>query len=82
MVDKKSDAVTISTALDDEGQGPVSRSHQSTKGPPDHLVGEDEFGRVVAAVDTNLDTEPRKPTDEENLIRGGVVIRDGSFLTV
>lgn len=77
MVDKTVVASGISTARDGAIESaPLDRT-QSKKGAPDHIVREDEVERPDLPIDANLDTEPLKKSDEENLVSGNVVIRDG-----
>lgn len=77
MADKTAIASGISTARDDATQSaPLDRT-QSKKGVPDPVVREDEVERSDIQIDANLDTEPLKKSDEENLAAGNVVIRDG-----
>ncbi|KAH6661498.1 oligopeptide transporter 8 [Plectosphaerella plurivora] len=76
MADKSAIASGISTARDDASQSaPLDRT-QSKKGAPEHVVREDEIDRPDLQIDT-LDNEPLKKSDEENLVAGNVVIRDG-----
>lgn len=68
----------ISTAGDDQTQAmPRERTHQTKKDGPGYLVDEEEVERPHRPDDANLDIENPKPSDEETLVRGGVIIRDG-----
>lgn len=57
-------------------------THDRTAAPPkkgatETVVDTDDVGRSEHPVHGDLEPENLKPTDEENLVRGEVIIRDG-----
>ncbi|KAI9154677.1 Oligopeptide transporter [Paramyrothecium foliicola] len=74
-----STASELSTAFDNETPVvEINRATGSKKGTTQHVTAAEDISNTEHPIDGNADTEPLKLTDEENLVRGQVIIRDGN----